>query len=56
MTKQMDLGGTFTLPGTSMTLNRQWAMRDATCRSACVGPPRDVDGAVAVCERRLPLA
>jgi pyridoxine 4-dehydrogenase len=22
MTKQMDLGGSFTLPGTSMTLNR----------------------------------
>ena len=52
MTKQSDLGGTFTLPGTSMTLNRigygamQLAGQDGEKR--VWGPPRDIPGAIAV--------
>ena len=52
MTKPLDLGGTFTLPNTSMTVKRigygamQLAGRD---RDKLVwGPPRDVPGAIAV--------
>ena len=47
-----DLAGTFTLPGTSMTLNRmgygamQLAGRDGD--KLVWGPPRDVDGAIAL--------
>ena len=50
MTKQLDLGGTFTLPNTSMTLNRmgygamQLAGQDGEKR--VWGPPRDVPGAI----------
>ncbi len=50
--KQTDLAGTFTLPGTSLTLNRmgygamQLAGRDGNKR--VWGPPRDVDEAIAV--------
>ncbi len=52
MTKQMDLGGSFTLPGTSLTVNRmgygamQLAGRDGD--KLVWGPPRDVSGAIAV--------
>ena len=52
MTKQIDLAGSFTLPGTSMTVNRmgygamQLAGRDGN--KLVWGPPRDVDGAIAV--------
>ena len=48
MTKGIDLGGSFTLPGTSMTLQRMGygAMQLAGPRVS--GPPRDRDGAVAV--------
>ena len=50
--KPSDLGGTFTLPNTSMTLNRmgygamQLAGQDGEKR--VWGPPRDVPGAIAV--------
>ena len=52
MTNRSDLGGTFTLPGTSITVNRmgygamQLAGRDGD--KLVWGPPRDVPGAIAV--------
>jgi pyridoxine 4-dehydrogenase len=52
MIAQTDLAGTFTLPDTSMTLNRmgygamQLAGRDGN--KLVWGPPRDVDGAIAL--------
>src|SRR6476620_9884707 len=48
MTKQMDLGGSFTLPGTSMTLNRMGYGAIQLSGPQVWGPPRDVDGAIAV--------
>ena len=48
MTKQMDLGGSFTLPGTSMTLNRMGYGAMQLAGPQVWGPPRDVEGAVAV--------
>jgi pyridoxine 4-dehydrogenase len=52
MIRQTDLAGNFTLPGTPMTVNRmgygamQLAGRDGN--KLVWGPPRDVDGAIAV--------
>src|ERR1700758_4915978 len=46
--KRMDLGGSFTLPGTSMTLNRMGYGAMQLAGSHVWGPPRDVDGAIAV--------
>jgi len=52
MIEQINLAGSFTLPGTSMTLNRmgygamQLAGREG--RKLVWGPPRDVDGAVSL--------
>jgi len=52
MTKEMNLGGNFTLPGTSLTVNRlgygamQLAGRDGD--KLVWGPPSDVSGAIAV--------
>src|SRR5216683_3435105 len=52
ITKQMDpsvtLGGTFTLPGTSMTLNRMGYGAMQLAGPQVWGPPRDMDAAVAV--------
>jgi len=48
MTKQMDLGGSFTHPGTSMTLNRMGYGAMQLSGPQVWGPPRDVDGAIAV--------
>ena len=48
MTKQLDLGGSFTLPGTSMTLNRVGYGAMQLAGPQVWGPPRDVDGAIAV--------
>jgi len=48
MTKQTNLGGTFTLPGTSMTLNRMGYGAMQLAGPQVWGPPRDADGAVAV--------
>ncbi len=48
MTKQMDLGGSFTLPGTSMTLNRMGYGAMQLAGPQVWGPPRDIDGAIAV--------
>src|SRR6266850_2618232 len=48
MTKQMNLGGTFTLPGQPMTLNRMGYGAMQLAGPQVWGPPRDVDGAIAV--------
>jgi pyridoxine 4-dehydrogenase len=48
MTKQMDLGGPFTLPGTSMTVNRMGYGAMQLAGPQVWGPPRDIDGAIAV--------
>ena len=52
MTKQMDqtvdLGGSFTLPGTSLTVNRMGYGAMQLAGPQVWGPPRDIDGAIAV--------
>ena len=48
MTEQMDLGGTFTLLGTSMTLKRMGYGAMQLAGPQVWGPPRDVDAAIAV--------
>jgi pyridoxine 4-dehydrogenase len=48
MTKRMDLGGSFTLPATSMTLNRTGYGAMQLAGPQVWGPPRDVDVAIAV--------
>jgi pyridoxine 4-dehydrogenase len=48
MTKHMDLSGSLTLPGTSMTLNRMGYGAMQLAGPQVWGPPRDVDGAIAV--------
>jgi pyridoxine 4-dehydrogenase len=57
MTKQIDLAGSFTLPGTSMTVNRmgygamQLAGRDDN--KLVWGPPRDIDEAITLLREAL---
>src|ERR1700730_13540673 len=48
MTKRMDLGGSFTLAGTSMSLKRMGYGAMQLAGPQVWGPPRDVDGAIAV--------
>src|ERR1700749_229722 len=52
MTKQIkpndNLGGTYTLPGTSMTVNRMGYGAMQLAGPQVWGPPRDVDAAIAV--------
>jgi pyridoxine 4-dehydrogenase len=48
MTKQTNLGGTFTLPNTSMPLNRMGYGAMQLAGPQVFGPPRDIDVAVAV--------
>ncbi len=48
VTKSTDLGCSFTLPGTSMTLNRMGYGAMQLAGPQVWGPPRDVDGAIAV--------
>jgi pyridoxine 4-dehydrogenase len=48
MTTQTDLGGVFTLPNTSMTLNRMGYGAMQLAGPQVFGPPRDLDAAVAV--------
>lgn len=48
MTQQTDLGGSFTLPGTSMTVNRMGYGAMQLAGPQVWGPPRDVDAAIAV--------
>jgi pyridoxine 4-dehydrogenase len=47
-TKHMNLGGSFTLPGTSMTLNRMGYGAMQLTGPGVWGPPRDVEGGIAV--------
>jgi aryl-alcohol dehydrogenase-like predicted oxidoreductase len=53
MTKQTDLGGSFTLPGTSMILRRMGYGAMQLAGPEVWGPPRDVDGAVAVLQEAV---
>jgi len=48
MTKQMNLGGKFALPGTSISLNRMGYGAMQLAGPQVWGPPRDLDGAIAV--------
>jgi pyridoxine 4-dehydrogenase len=48
MTKPIGLGGTFTLPGTSIPLNRMGYGAMQLAGPQVWGPPRDIDAAVAV--------
>jgi pyridoxine 4-dehydrogenase len=48
MTKQTNLGGTFTLPGTSMTVDRMGYGAMQLAGPHVWGPPRDVDAAISV--------
>jgi pyridoxine 4-dehydrogenase len=48
MTKQMKLGGTFTLPGSSMTVNSVGYGAMELAGPGVWGPPHDVDAAIAV--------
>jgi aryl-alcohol dehydrogenase-like predicted oxidoreductase len=48
MLQQANLAGTFTLPGTSMTLNRMGYGAMQLAGPQVWGPPRDVDAAIAV--------
>jgi pyridoxine 4-dehydrogenase len=48
MTTQIDLGGTFTLPGTSMTVNRMGYGAMQLAGPQVWGPPRDGEAAIAV--------
>src|SRR5215510_12134813 len=48
MTQKTDLAGSFTLPGTTMTLNRMGYGAMQLAGPGVFGPPRDVDAAIAV--------
>jgi len=48
MLEQVDLAGSFSLPGTSMTLNRMGYGAMQLAGPGVWGPPRDVDAAIAV--------
>jgi pyridoxine 4-dehydrogenase len=48
MTMQTELGGRFTFPGSSMTVNRMGYGAMQLAGPGVYGPPRDVDGAIAV--------
>jgi pyridoxine 4-dehydrogenase len=48
MTKQMELGGSFTLPGTSVSLKRMGYGAMQLAGPGVFGPPRDVEAAIAV--------
>ncbi|MEH2026604.1 aldo/keto reductase family oxidoreductase [Nostoc sp.] len=55
MTDQTKLGGNFTLPGTSLTLNRMGYGAMQLAGPHVWGPPRDVDGAIAVLREAVAL-
>ena len=48
MIQQTDLAGSFTLPGTSMTVNRMGYGAMQLAGPGVWGPPRDVNAAIAV--------
>jgi pyridoxine 4-dehydrogenase len=53
MIKQTDFAGNFTLPGTSMTVNRMGYGAMQLAGPGVFGPPRDVDVAIAVLREAL---
>src|SRR6266481_7111821 len=53
MSKPKDLGGSFTLPGTAMTLNRIGYGAMQLAGPGVWGPPRDVDMAIAVLKEAI---
>jgi pyridoxine 4-dehydrogenase len=53
MMKQTDFAGNFTLPGTSMTVNRMGYGAMQLAGPGVFGPPRDVDVAIAVLREAL---
>jgi aryl-alcohol dehydrogenase-like predicted oxidoreductase len=53
MTKQTDLGGIFTLPDTSMSIKRMGYGAMQLAGPGVWGPPRDVDGAIAVLKEAI---
>lgn len=55
MTDQTKLGGSFTLPGTSLTLNRMGYGAMQLAGPNVWGPPRDVDAAIAVLREAVAL-
>jgi pyridoxine 4-dehydrogenase len=55
MTEQTKLGGNFTLPNTSLTLNRMGYGTMQLAGKGVFGPPRDVDAAVAVLREAVAL-
>ncbi len=55
MTKQTDLGGSFTLPKASMTVHRMGYGAMQLAGPQVWGPPRDVNGAVAVLREAVAL-
>ena len=55
MIQPINLGGTFTLPNTSLTLNRMGDGAMQLAGKGVFGPPRDVDAAVAVLREAVAL-
>lgn len=55
MTNQTNLGGSFTLPGTSMSLKRMGYGAMQLAGPGVWGPPRDVDAAIAVLREAVAL-
>ena len=53
MIEQTDFAGSFTLPGTSMTVNRMGYGAMQLTGPGVFGPPRDVDVAIAVLREAL---
>src|SRR5207253_843208 len=53
MTKQMNLGGAFPLPGNSITLNRMGYGAMQLAGPQVWGPPRDIDAAIAVLQEAV---
>jgi len=56
MTKQVELGGTLRLPGTSLGVNRMGYGAMQLAGPHVWGPPRDIEAAITVLRRRLPPA
>ena len=53
MSREMELGGSLTLPGTTLTVNRMGYGAMQLAGPEVFGPPRDVEGAVAVLREAL---
>ncbi len=53
MIKQINLGGTFTLPNTSLTVNRMGYGAMQLAGPQVWGPPRDIDEAIRVLRKAV---